>query len=157
MRKTVVKQDAQEQRESGMDWLDLDGMAQVEISSEDPSHPVESALQPHAAPGWRAAEPGPQMVRLLFDAPQRLNRIYLLVREEEATRTQEFVLRYSQNHGKTYHEIVRQQFTFAPPGTTTEQEEYRVELTGVTTLELEIMPDVAGSAAKASVARLLLA
>lgn len=157
MRKTVVKQEEQGKGATSMEWLDVDSLAQVEISSEDPAHPVESALKPHAAAGWRAAEPGPQMVRLLFDAPQRLTCIYLLVKEEEASRTQEFVLRYSQNQGKTYREIVRQQFTFAPPGTTTEQEEYRVDLTGVTTLELEIMPDVAGSAAKASIARLLVA
>ncbi|QXE90310.1 hypothetical protein [Geomonas subterranea] len=157
MRKTVVKRQAQERPVTGAEWLDLDSIAQVEITSEDPSQPIESALQPVGAPGWRAADPGPQMIRLLFDAPQNLKRIYLLINEEEVTRTQEFVLRYAQNHARSFREIVRQQFTFAPPGTTTEQEEYQVDLAGVTTLELEIMPDVSGSSAKASLGRLLLA
>ncbi|MBU5611529.1 hypothetical protein [Geomonas azotofigens] len=157
MRKTVVKSQIHQYHDSSAEWLDLDSIAKVEISSEDPSQPIESALQPVGAPGWRAAEPGPQIIRLLFDTPQSLRRIYLLINEEEVARTQEFVLRYAQNHGRNFREIVRQQFTFAPPGTTTEQEEYQVDLDGVTTLELEIMPDVSGSAAKASLGRLLLA
>ena len=28
------------------DWLDLGSLAEVEISSEDPEHPIESALVP---------------------------------------------------------------------------------------------------------------
>ncbi|MBU5638080.1 hypothetical protein KOM00_15220 [Geomonas sp. Red69] len=157
MRKTIVKSQAQHSHESIAEWLDLDSIAHVELTSEDPSQPIESALQPVGAPGWRAAEPGPQLIRLLFDAPQDVKRIYLLINEVEVARTQEFVLRYAQHHGRSFREIVRQQFTFAPPGTTTEQEEYRVDLDGVTALELEIMPDVSGSAAKASLGRLLLA
>lgn len=157
MRKTEIKRHTEAKPKTGIDWLDLDSIAQVELTSEDPLQPIELALQPIGAPGWRAAEPGPQMIRVRFDEPQRLSRIYLLINEEEAARTQEFVLRYSRDRGKSYHEVVRQQFTFAPPGTTTEQEEYQVDLAGVTELELEIMPDVAGSGARASLGRLLLA
>ena len=157
MRKTVVKRETERSPKTGINWLDLESIARVELTSEDPLQPIESALQPIGAPGWRAAEPGPQMIRVLFDDPQRVSRIYLLINEEEVARTQEFVLRYSRDHGRSYHEIVRQQFTFAPPGTTTEQEEYQVDLAGVTTLELEITPDVSGSAARASLGRLLLA
>ncbi|MBJ6801234.1 hypothetical protein [Geomonas propionica] len=157
MRKTVVKSQIHQYHDSTDEWLDLDNIAKVEISSEDPAQPIEAALQPIGSLGWRAAEPGPQMIRLLFDAPQKVKRIYLLINEEEVARTQEFVLRYAQHHGRSFREIVRQQFTFSPPGTTTEQEEYQVDLDGLTTLELEIMPDVSGSAAKASLERLLLA
>ncbi|UPU36438.1 hypothetical protein M1B72_01670 [Geomonas paludis] len=157
MRKTVTKSQFQQHLDQGAEWLDLDSIARVEISSEDPTQPIEAALQPAGAPGWRAAEPGPQVIRLMFDAPQKVKRIYLLINEEEVARTQEFVLRYAQHHGHHFREIVRQQFTFSPPGTTTEQEEYQVDLDGVTMLELEIMPDVSGSAAKASLGRLLLA
>ncbi|QWV93055.1 hypothetical protein KP004_18090 [Geomonas oryzisoli] len=157
MRKTVVKNQRLQPGTSSADWLNLDCIANIELTSEDPSQPIESALQPVGAPGWRAAEPGPQLIRLLFDAPQQVKRIYLLIHEEEVTRTQEFVLRYAQHHSHNFREIVRQQFTFSPPGTTTEQEEYQVDLDEVTALELEIMPDVSGSAAKASLGRLLLA
>jgi hypothetical protein len=47
-------------------------------------------------------------------------------------------------------EIVRQQWNFSPPHTTTEVEEYRVELLDVTVLEMTITPDIAGGVACAS-------
>lgn len=49
---------------------------------------------------------------------------------------------------------MRQQYNFSPPGTTTEEQEYRVELAGVTALELEIVPDMGGSEARATLTRL---
>jgi len=52
----------------------------AEISSEDPSHPFENALQ--GGGGWRAAAPGPQVIRLNFDEPQSIRRIRLTFREE---------------------------------------------------------------------------
>lgn len=156
MRKTIISRESREEPRGGSNWLDLGSIASVEVSSEDPAQPIDAALQPVGAPGWRAAEPGPQMIRILFDQPQRLSRIYLLINEEQVPRTQEFVLRWS-GDGKSFREIVRQQFTFSPPGTSVEQEEFRVELAGVAVLELEIMPDISGSAARASLGRLLLA
>jgi hypothetical protein len=36
-------------------WLDLEEMAKVEVTSEDPDFPVESALVSGKGPGWRAA------------------------------------------------------------------------------------------------------
>jgi len=157
MRKNIVPRESFSDLTSSKDWLDLREMARVEVSSEDPSQPIESALQPIGASGWRAAEAGPQVVRLLFDQPQKIKRIYLLINEEERPRTQEFVLRWSKDHGVSYQEIVRQQYNFNPPDTTTEQEDYLVDLSGVTTLELDIVPDIGGSPAKASLGRLLLA
>ena len=157
MRKNIVSRDTISDVDNEHDWLDLGKLAQVEISSEDPSHPIESALQPGGGSGWRAAEPGQQVVRLLFDQPQGSSVIHLLVTEKELARTQEFVLRWSRDHGRTYREIVRQQYNFNPPGTTSEQEDYTVDLSGVTALELSITPDIGGSGARASLARLRLA
>jgi hypothetical protein len=57
-------------------------------------------------------------------------------------RTQEFVLRWSGDGGRSFREIVRQQWNFSPPNTIREVEEYRVELSDVTVLELVIVPDV---------------
>ncbi len=156
MRKSIVTQESPDARK-GIDWLDLESIARVEITSEDPLQPIESALQPIGAPGWCADAPGPQRIRVLFDHPQRISRVYLLISEEEVARTQEFVLRYAQDGDDTFREIVRQQFTFAPPGTTVEQEEYQVELAGVTALELELVPDLSGGMAKAKLGRLLFA
>ena len=44
----------------------------MEVTSEDAAHPIESALLPGSASGWRAAAPGTQTIRLLFIRPQRL-------------------------------------------------------------------------------------
>jgi hypothetical protein len=71
--------------------------------------------------------------------------------------TQEFVLRWSPDGGRSYRDIVRQQFTFSPPGTTSETERYTVNLTGVTAIELTIVPDVSHRPVHASMRRLRMA
>ncbi|PYS76638.1 MAG: carbohydrate-binding protein, partial [Acidobacteria bacterium] len=53
--------------------------------------------------------------------------------------------------------VVRQQWNFSPHGSTREAEDYRVELNGVTQLELKIVPDRSGGDARASLAQLRLA
>ena len=136
-------------------WLDLENLAQVDITSEDPAHPVESALV-HGT-GWRAAQPGEQTISLLFDEPQRLTHIHLQFDEDRHERTQEFVLRCSVDGGRSYQELVRQQYTFSPSGSTREVEDYTVDLRGVTIFELWILPDIRGGSALASLAKLQLA
>jgi hypothetical protein len=138
-------------------WLDLDRLAEVEITSEEADYPIESALIPGTGLGWRAAEPGEQMIRLWFDEPQSLRRIHLMFTEADQERTQEFVLRWSPDGGQSYREIVRQQYNFSPPQATREVEDYDVSLAGVTTLELKIVPDLSGGHARASMAQLRLA
>ena len=138
------------------DWLALDGLAEVEITSEDGAHPIESALLPGGA-GWRAAAPGAQTIRLLFIRPQRLRRIRLTFVEPVTERTQEYVLRWSADGGKSFREIVRQQWNFSPHGATSETEDHCVELPAVTVLELTIIPDTSGGNAVASLAQLQLA
>jgi hypothetical protein len=132
--------------------LDVEQLAQVEMTSEDPSHPIETALRLGAGPGWQAAAPGKQTIRLLFDAPLRVRQIRLVFQEEQHARTQEFVLRWSPDGGQSYQQIARQQYTFSPPGTTQEVEDYTIEVDGVTVLELQIIPDISGGAAVASLA-----
>lgn len=128
----------------------------VEITSEEKDHPVESAFTSGEARGWRAAEPGPQTIRLMFDQPQTLKQISLLFEENEISRTQEFVLRWSSDSGTSFREIVRQQWNFSPPETATEVEEYQVELSNVTVLELIIVPNMGGGTAHASLKSLRL-
>lgn len=137
------------------EWLDVERLAEVELTSEDPSHPVEHALRPGGG-GWRAAGAGAQVIRLRFDAPRHIRRIRLVFEEHEVARTQEFALRWS-GGGGSGREIVRQQFNFSPPGTTREAESYEVDLPGVSTLELTIVPDVGGGAQAASLAEWRLA
>jgi hypothetical protein len=157
MRKRIANQDAQNAAPIDQGWLDWQGLAQVELTSEDADYPIEAALIPSAGSGWRAAQAGEQTIRLLFDKVQKLMRIQLLFHEVQQARTQEFVLRWSPDGGLTYREIVRQQYNFSPPGVTREFEDYTVDLDGVTALELRIIPDISGGDARASVAQLRIA
>ena len=131
-------------------WLDLDRAASVEVTSEEKDYNIESALVSGGTQGWRAASPGTQTIRLLFDQPQRLRRISLVFEESETERTQEFVLRWSPDGGHSFREIVRQQWNFSPPNTIREVEEYRVEISDVTVLELVIVPDISRGTTRAS-------
>jgi hypothetical protein len=137
-------------------WLDVDGVAVVEVTSEDKEHPVESALVPGETRGWRAAASGTQTIRLIFDEPQRLTRIALVFEETETERTQEFVLRWSGGSGRSFREVVRQQWNFSPFNTSREVEEYQFDLSGVTVLELIIVPDISRGSARASLTSLRL-
>jgi hypothetical protein len=157
MRKQIIDPGTQDTAAGDGVWLDLESIARVEITSEEAANPIEAAFQPGAGEGWRASQPGAQTIRLRFDQPQKLSRILLEFEESGAARTQEFVLRWSPDHGRSYREIVRQQWNFSPPQTTREGEDYRVDLTGVTVLELRIVPDISGGEAHASLARLWLA
>jgi len=156
MRKQIINQSSKEPVSTDHAWLDLERLAKVEITSEETGHPVESALTTDGGTGWLASETGKQTIRLLFDEPQALGRIHLVFEEERRERTHEFVLRWSKDGGRSYREILRQQFTFSPPGTTREVEDYTVDLNGVTALELTIVPDLSGGNARASLISLRL-
>ena len=156
MRKLIVNRSPKEPVSTDLAWLDLERLAQVEIASEETGYPVESALTTGGGPGWRAGVAGEQTIRLLFDEPQVLRLIHLVFEEEKRERTQEFVLRWSKDSGISYGEILRQQYTFSPPGATREVEDYTVNLDGVTALELTIVPDISGGDARASLISLRL-
>jgi hypothetical protein len=141
------------------DWLNLERLIQVEVTSEDAGFPIEAAFglgTDRTERGWRAAEPGEQLIRLLFDDPQRLRRIFLYFVERDRKRTQEFVLRWSSG-GNSFKEIVRQQWNFSPQGAMSELEDYQVDLAEVSAIELVIIPDISGGDARASLAQLRLA
>src|SRR6266850_3748981 len=138
MRKSVLSDLSPKTLET-QPWLDIDQLATVEVSTEDPDHPIEAALIPESGRFWRAAKPGPQKVRIKFDPPRRVSRIGLLFQEGDRERTQEFVLRWMANDDPSFHEIVRQQFNFSPAAIT-EREEYTVNLDGVAAVEIEIVP-----------------
>ncbi len=157
MRKRIISHGAREVSTAEPGWLDLERLAQIEITSEDVDYPIESALIPGTGSGWRAAQPGEQTIRLLFDEPLRLTRIHLVFHEGEWERTQEFVLRWSADGGQSYREIVRQQYNFSPPDAARQVEDYDVDLDGVTALELKIVPDISAGSARASLAQLSVA
>jgi len=158
MRKQIITQSSQELSNPEPNWLDLGPLAQVEVTSEESAHRIDSALIPGPGLGWRAAESGEQTIRLLFDEPQRIRRIRLLFDEQMGgERTQEFVLSWSPGGEQHYREIVRQQYNFSPPSVTSEVEDYALDLDGVAALELVIIPDISGGHACASLEQLRLA
>ena len=128
--------------ESEQGWLDLEEIATVELTSEHADFPIESALGFRVGPGWRASQKGTQQIRIIFDEPASLHRIRLRFHEAECERTQEFTIGWSSAAGGPTREIVRQQWNFSPAGSTTEIEDYVVELEAVSVLELTIQPDL---------------
>jgi len=157
MRKRLITPKPQDAPSPNEDWLDLDSAAVVEVTSEEKGYSVESALVSGDVQGWRAADSSPQTIRLIFDVPQRIRRIWLVFEETEAERTQEFVLRWFSDGGHSFREIVRQQWNFSPPETTREIEDYPVELSDLTVLELVMVPDKSRGAARASLKSMRLA
>ena len=156
MRKRLITPTAEPLGALGRSWLDLERAAVVEFTSEDEHFPVESAFRSGDARGWRAAAPGHQTIRLIFDHPQAIKCVSLVFEEDEIGRTQEFVLRWSSDGGRTLKEIVRQQWNFSPPDSIRELEQYQVDLHSVNVLELVIKPDIAGGGARASLRNLRL-
>ena len=157
MRKRLITAAPQDGTRTDQDWLDLGREATVEVTSETKDHPVERALLLSDLGGWRAAQAGTQIIRLLFDHPLRVKRISLVFQETEKTRTQEFVLRWSSDFGRSFREIVRQQWNFSPSAAVRELENYSVDLSDLTVMELEIVPDKSGGEARASLESLRLA
>ena len=140
------------------DWLDLENLAEIELTSEDPLYPIESALLAPEGAGWRAAEPGTQTIRLIFHEPRHIQRLRLAFAEFDADRTQEYVLRWAESPGLPCRDIVRQQWNFNPKGgANTEIENHHVELSGVTVLELMINPDINDKNAIATLKQLRVA
>jgi hypothetical protein len=157
MRKRVGKAGGQDTASDDNNWLDLESLAEVEVTSEDPEFPIESALVASESQGWLAAVPGPQTILLKFDAPQRVTRIMLRFVEGTQERTQEFNLSWSADGGHSFREIVRQRWNFSPSGSSSESEDYRVDLTNVTVVKLVIDPDLGRGEARAGLSRLRLA
>ncbi|MBV8550428.1 MAG: hypothetical protein JOY54_03955 [Acidobacteriaceae bacterium] len=153
MRKRIVETHLAEPRgESDQGWLDLEQIATVEVTSEDPRFPIESAFGRKGGPGWRACQKGEQQIRIIFDEPISLHRIQLRFHEAGCERTQEFTLRWSPVAGEPAKEIVRQQWNFSPTGSTTEIEDYAIDLNAVSVLELAIQPDLGRREAVATLA-----
>jgi hypothetical protein len=139
MRRSAFVDDGQRQESSSLiSWLDLEKLATVELSSEDPRHPFEHALEEQGE-GWRALSPGPQVIRIRFANPQTVTRMHLHFHEADRERSQEIAL-FVTTKTASRKELVRQQWEFSPDGANNEIEDYTFHLQDVTMLELEIDP-----------------
>lgn len=156
MRKSLLSPIGSSSAAPGLERLDLEQVARVEVSSEAEGYPVEGALLKDVQGGWRASEPGIQTIRLLFDPPQTIQVIRLVFKEKEFARTQEFVLRWLPQRTSAWKDVVRQQWNFSPPTTENEYEEYNVDLPSAAGLELSVRPDISGGDTRASLESLQL-
>ena len=140
--------------------ISIADVATVQVTSEDADHPIDNAFDHNRGPGgsrWIADGPGQQTVILLFDSPQTIRKIGVEVEELSVSRTQELSLSVSSDGGRTYRELVRQEFNFSPPATTFERELWSIAAAAVTHLRLEIKPDKGGRVGRATLTSLTLA
>jgi hypothetical protein len=138
---------------------DIAALATVWVTSEAADYPIDNAFDNHRGPGgsrWVAGEPGPQRLLLVFDAPQTLRLLRLEVEERNVSRTQELYVAISRDGGQTYQTLLRQEYTFSPPGTTFEREVWAIPAEGVTHLQLVIAPDKGGAPHHATLTTLAL-
>jgi len=128
--------------------LDVARLAQVSYTTEAPDHPIENLFDGSTGPNgsrWAAAEPDRrQRVEVVFDVPQQLSRIELEAAETEDERTQQVSLQVSRDGGQTFADLRRQEYTFSPGGATFQHEDWAVDLSGVTNLRVEVVPNKNG-------------
>jgi hypothetical protein len=142
------------------DEIPVAKVATVQVSSEQGDHPIDNVFDKSRGPGgsrWIANEPGEQTVTLVFDSAQTIRKIAVEVEEVAVSRTQELSVSVSSDGGRTYRQLVRQEFNFSPPGTSFEREVWSVAADAVTHLRLEIKPDKGGRIGRATLTALSLA
>ncbi len=145
--------------ESDLGAIDITAVTTVIVTSEDPEHPIDNIFnyEDHTSRGrWVAANPGEQCLILDFDTPQTIRQIVLAIEEREVQRTQELTISFSTDGGRSYQELIRQEYNFSPPGTTWERETWSVLAKRVTHLRLQIKPDKGEKSCHATVTSLLL-
>ena len=134
--------------------------ATVVATSEADGHPLALIFDDDRGPGagqWIAAAAGDQTVIIAFHQPQTIRRVTLEVEEREVARTQEVQLCMSNDGGKTYRELRRQEFTFSPDGATWECEDWVMAESHVTHVKLVIKPDKGRTDCIAKLTSLVLA
>ena len=153
MQKTILEHNPHPATSSSNEWFGVEAITGIDVTSEADDAPVENVLYTDRETGWRAGEPGPQIIRLTFSGPIKIRRIQLVFEESQFARTQQFTLRCTVVGGEQ-REVIRQQWTFSPRGSTEEVEDYRVTLDDVVVLELAIIPDISNGGVHASLVRL---
>jgi F5/8 type C domain-containing protein len=136
-------------RARAADEIDIASGATIAYSSEDPAHPVEHLLDGRSGPGatrWISARPDvSEQIVVEFDQPQTISRLVYEVEEAVRERTQEVRVEVSEDGGRTYRQVLVQEYTFSPEGATYQREEQRLNLHQVSHLRLTIVPNKNGS------------
>ena len=159
LRKHIIPADAPSAPRSGGSEIEIPAVATILLTSEAPEYPIDHVFDRRRGPGgtrWVAAEPGEQTIILAFDAPQTIQQIVVEIEETDVVRTNDLQLALSGDGGQSYREVLRQEYTFSPPGTTFEREEWVIRSRGVTHLRLRIKPHKSGNASRATLTSLVL-
>ena len=153
MQKTILGNQNQDPGPFGDPWLGIDAIAGIGVTSEAEGASVESVFDLDSETGWRAENSGVQVIRITFGEPKTIRRIQLEFRESQFERTQEFTLQ-ARTAGGERTEVIRQQWTFSPQGSTQEVEDYRLNLNNISIMELTINHDLNYGRAHASLVHL---
>ena len=131
------------------DEIDIACCATIAYSSEDPAHPVENMLDGQSGPRgtrWVSARPDTaEHIVVEFDQPRAISRLVYEVQETMRERTQEVRVEASDDGGRTYRQILVQEYNFSPRGATFQREDQRVDLRQVARLRLTVVPNKSGS------------
>ena len=131
-------------------WLDREALADVTIIVGG----ERVARSPH---GWSADCPGEQMIEIRFRHSTSVSRLRVVSWEVDQSRTQEMTIWACLRRGEGHREVMRQRFTFRPGGATAQVEEYALQLTEVSALQVRIVPCIDGRRAVARVSELRIA
>src|SRR6202048_787556 len=97
--------------------IDIASHAILASSSEDPNHPLEHLIDRHSGRGgtrWASARPdATERIVLEFDHSQRISRLVYEVEECWQERTQEVRVEVSADQGRTYRQVLAQDYTFS--------------------------------------------
>ena len=97
--------------------IDIARQATLTYSSEDPAHPLEYLIDGHCGRGatrWASTRPNEtERIVLEFDHAQRISRLVYEVEEGRQERTQEVRVEVSADHGRTYRQVLAQDYTFS--------------------------------------------
>jgi F5/8 type C domain-containing protein len=128
--------------------IDIANCATIAYSSENPAHPVEHLLDGHGGTGatrWISARSDvTEQIVVEFDEPQTISRLVYEVEETMRERTQEVRVEVSGDEGRTYRQVLVQEYTFSPAGATYQREEQRLNLHQASHLRLTIAPNKSG-------------
>jgi hypothetical protein len=106
-------------------------------------------LDGQSGPGatrWMSARPDTiEHIVIEFDPPQTISRLVYEVEETRRERTQEVRVEASEDGGRSYRQILVQEYNFSPRGATYQREEQRFNLRQVNHLRLTIVPNKSGS------------
>jgi hypothetical protein len=148
IRKRLMREEGSAPAES-LGEIDISRQAHFAYSSEDPNHPLEHLVDGRHGRGstrWASARvDATERIVLEFDQPQVISRLVYEVEESEQARTQEVRVEISTDRGRTYRQVLMQDYTFSPHGATFQHEDLRLDLPAITHLRLTIVPNKGGS------------